>query len=149
MQIQSAGNDQSELEQSEAIYMRSLAYFSWWHAGWVITEFSTHLPEKFSLPAFFQNMDWDSANKDLMLHMYPTGSEIGTPPCLVQMAGVIDVQMHILSFCRPMRLLHIHMETGETTVVRLELHLDQRSAYEQIAGRCSDHKRVCGQSQVR
>lgn len=136
MQIPFAGSEQFEREESVVSHMHSPGHFSWWHRGWMITEVSTHLSRGLSLPVFFQNLCWDEVNEKMVMHTYPVRSDEGTAPCLVQLKGAGDISVHIMSIRPPMRLLQIDTQTGETTTIRLELWLDQRRIYEQVAGLC-------------
>lgn len=80
----------------------------------------------------------------MMLALQPNGIGGETPPSLVRLLGVGAVHVSVLSFCPPIRLLHIRMDTGDVAVMRFELDLDQRRAYENMFGRLLDAGELLG-----
>lgn len=134
MRLQSSDAESLRVEQTEARHIRSVAHFSWWHTGWLITDFSANSSMGLSLPAFFMNMWWDNLNNTLMLQASPMRSDGRVCPSLVSIPGAADISVHIMSVRPPMRALQIDSDSGNITIIRLALQLAQRRSYGQVAG---------------
>lgn len=137
MQVQDSNDEKLELEQNRLNHIHSAAHFSWWHNGWIIVDVSTpHFSEFLSPPVLFRNMEWDVSNKTLLLHTHSLRSGLTNSPSPVQIEDVADISVRVLSIRPPIRLLRIDTETGNTTIIRLQLHLDLRRAHGRVAETC-------------
>lgn len=125
-------NDEDGVEGSEAVGPYSIAYFSEWHEGWSITELSAPSRSGGTLPALFHGLKWDRSAGLLELLLFPADADLVTLPHRVPFAGVISIQVHLLSGCYPERVLHIKMQTGEAVTMRMNFNQDRRRVYDQF-----------------
>lgn len=134
--VAAAGNSRAEDESSELGNTQLLARFTFWHAGWIVTDLSRDRVSGFGLPAFFHSVAWDAAKKNLVLTLVPEIIDPKTSPLRVLITGVIGIHVCPSSLRPPGRLLSLETEKGETWIIRLELHLDRRSTYQQYHEPC-------------
>ncbi len=104
--------------------------------GWIVTELPRDSVSGLGLPAFFHSLAWDAAQKDLLLTLVPESLVPMTSIHCVLITGVIGI--HVCpSSVRPLgRLISFETEKGKTSIIRLELHLGQRSTYQRYHESC-------------
>jgi hypothetical protein len=133
-EVESVGNGQAEVKSSESGDRQLLACFTSWHAGWIVTELPRDLVPGFSLPALFHSVAWEDSNTNLVLTVVPQMTDPKTSPLRVLIPGVIGIHFCPSSLRPPERLICLEIDKGETSIIRLQLHLGRRSTYQQYHG---------------
>lgn len=134
--VAAARNGWAEDESFEWGNTPLLARFTSWHAGWIVTELPRDSVSGLGLPAFFHSLAWDTAQKDLLLTLVPESLVPMTSTHCVLITGVIG--LHVCpSSMRPLgRLISFETEKGKASIIRLELHLSRRRAYQRYHESC-------------
>ncbi len=130
--LESAGKGRAEVESSKSGNTQLLACFNSWHTGWIVTALPTDLLPGCGLPAFFHSVAWEDLNKNLMLTLIPEMTDPKTLPLRVLITGVTGIHFCPSTLHPPERLICLETETGETLIIRLQLHLGRRSTYQQF-----------------